>query len=151
MAATANTIRINADGRNFEYYANTADVSPGMALTVVYDGSDTRLETKPFFQTDNAVIRKCIALENALVGEDVTTVYAIGSVVSVLQPLPGDQVALLIKDGQTIAVGDYVKPNGTADDGTFVEVAADTDEAWAQAIEAKSPSGSNDLCICVVI
>jgi len=151
MAATANTIRVNADGKHFEYPANTANVKPGMCLSIVYDGSDARLEAKEFTQTDLAVVRKCIALENALVGLDITTGYAAGDIVSVLQPLPGDQVQILVKDGETIATGDYLKPNGTADDGTFVEVSADTDEAWVQAIEAKSPSGSNDHCICVVL
>jgi hypothetical protein len=144
--ANANRIVLSSKyGRRFEDIAEAADLKPGMALT--------RLSTGKVDQYTGGlghVEGVKVAIEDALNGKDIGTAYAAGDTVPYIIPLPGDTLQILVKDGQTIAVGDKLRREALT--GLWIEVAdADTDVAQFEAIEAVSPSGADDhvACICI--
>lgn len=56
------------------------------------------------------------AVEDDLQGREIGTAYSTGERVQANVGRPGDEVAALIEDGQTIAIGDYLESAG---DGTL--------------------------------
>jgi hypothetical protein len=53
-----------------------------------------------------------VVYEDALQGKSVAHSYAIGDKVKVWVPQRGDVVQLLLEDGQSVVIGDFVESNG---------------------------------------
>lgn len=90
------------------------------------------------------------ALENDLVGEDISDAYASGDTVQMIYAHRGAEIYAWLADGETASVGDYLQSDGdgalavlvgvsTSDSGVTIAPA----QAVAVALEAKSPSGAD--------
>lgn len=119
---------------HYEEIALTAAASPGMAVQGD-DGSVT-------FAAAGQKVPIRILLENALEGQTVDDAYASGDVGFVCEPVPGDVVALLLTDGETVSKGDLLIINTT---GKFIETTGTPAMEAFEALEALSPSGSDQL------
>jgi len=92
-----------------EYVANAA-LSPGHILELLSTGkvqkhSAANMIAKPLY----------LALENELEGEGIDDAYAADDIVQVGTFRAGDEVNVILADGQTIVIGDLLSSNG---DGT---------------------------------
>lgn len=140
------TIVLKGKGHYDEGEADGA-ISPGMAVELAADG---KYDAQVAAQAAALKQGLKVALEDALQGKTVADAYAAGDRLFFYSPLPGDHIQVLVKDGQTIAVGDsLVVEGGTS--GLFVEAAGTETKFQLEALEAVSPSGSNLLCKCRVV
>lgn len=96
--------------------------------------------------TEAGFHNRMVALENQLDGSGITDAYADAETVTIANCKPGDVVQMIIKDGETIAIGDFLESAG---DGTLQEITAfdagtpaPAGIPVAVALEAASPSGS---------
>jgi hypothetical protein len=100
-----------------------------------------------------------LVLPNDLEGDGVTDAYDVSDTVKFATFAPGDEVLVRVKDGENIAIGDYLTHDGN---GKFREVVTDSsgqvveDTVVLQALEAcdmSSSSGVDDdgYCVCEVI
>jgi len=117
MSQTQNTIVLKSKGHYDEGTAGGA-VTPGMAVRMAADG-DWDQETLTSAQSVAAGF--VIAQENE-VGGTVADAYASGDVMHLYTPLPGDHVNVLVKSGETVAVGNTLAPEGSGS-GLFLSSA----------------------------
>ena len=61
-------------------------------------------------------VPKLVAVENDLAGDEIGTAYSAADRVQFIAARPGDQLYMLLKDGETSAVGSVLKSGG---DGTL--------------------------------
>lgn len=127
-----------------EFVANAA-ITPGHLIEVMSTGK----VRKHASAGQNALIM--FALEDELQGKGIDDDYAADAMVQCWIPQRGDIVYALLKDGQNIAIGDFLESAG---DGTLqkhvpdVDSAADVETIYGlqiigQAIEAIDLSGSS--------
>ena len=141
---SSNMIVLKGKG-HYEEGVLTTTASPGMGLERSTGNSYARI-TASQANALKGLDGLIIALEDSLQGKTKDDAYAIGDVVSAYTPVPGDVVQVLIKDGETIADGDSIIPEGGGT-GLWVEAASSsTTDFPLKAKEAVSPSGSNALC-----
>lgn len=144
MSEAHNRIAIKCKGgHKKEGTAGTA-ITPGMHIALAADGD---LDPSPAAIGELSKGGMLIALEDALQGKLITEAYAVGDNVEYAVPLPGDEFNLLIKDGETIAIGDNIVQEGGGT-GLFVEAAGTEAKYPFKALEALSPSGSNGYVKC---
>jgi len=144
----SNIIVLKGKGNYIEKVTD-AICSPGMGMELAPDGKVDRLQAT-LAEAAKGVAGLKIAVEDALQGKTVTQAYAVGDVCFMYEPLPGDEVQLLIKDGETIAIGDTILAEGGGS-GLFIEAAGTETNYVAEALEALSPSGSNGLVACKIL
>jgi hypothetical protein len=120
-----------------------AALSPGMAIELQADGAYDPLQAAIGEAVKGEVI---VAIEDALQGKSVDDAYTVGDPVQYYIPLPGDEMNVLVKDGETIAIGDDLVTEATS--GLFVEAAGTEGRYMFKALEAASPSGANALVRC---
>ena len=120
--ATNRTIllRHREDG-HFEEARAAAVISPGMQCAMNADGT-----VSPAAGGVNPAL---IAYEDRLQGKTVDDDYAIGDLVLLYYPTPGDHIHLLLTDEQNIAMGGGI---AAAANGKFVAAAAGNDEYEAR-------------------
>lgn len=137
-------IALDVMGREDEVTAGAA-VLPGKAVQLQADGKwDPVVSTAAEYAKGGL----CIAVEDGLQGKRIDEAYADGDPMKVIFPQTGDEVLLLVKDGETIAIGDDLIVETTS--GLFVEAAGSEAAYEAQALEAVSPSGANGFCRCLI-
>jgi len=129
---------------NVEYVANAA-ITPGHLIELM-STDKVQVHTTA---GGNAV--KMFALENELEGEGITDDFAADDRVQCWICVPGEEVYAILKDGETVVIGDFLESAG---DGTLQKYVADVDSSddittiyplqiVAQAIEAVDMSGSS--------
>lgn len=124
-----------------ERLAGEAGIYPGMLLEVNSAGAVIK------HNSEAARAEKIFALEDALQGSTVATVFTAANPVPVIIPNSGSEVNALIKAGENIAIGDELMSAG---DGTLIAVGSISSgvtlyEVVAVALEAEDLSGSGDV------
>lgn len=106
--------RIHSKGpyRHEEYKANSALIYPGFLLSV-----DSNGEVIPH-ATEGGVAEALFAMEDALQGKTVTTIYSDDSIVTCILPNKGSEIVAVIEAGQAIGIGDKLMSRGN---GKLVE------------------------------
>lgn len=143
----SNTIVLKG-GNHFDEVTLDAAASPGSAVELAADG-----KYDPVVSTQAEALKgglQPILCEDALQGKTVDDAYSSGDKAQAYYAVSGDQIQVLIKDGETIAVGDLVIVEGGGS-GLFVEAAGTETAYQGRALEAVSPSGANGLCKIVVL
>ena len=105
--------------RQEEYVAGIAGIYPGMLLKL-NSSNQVILHTTSGGALGDEVI---VAIEDYMQGKTVDDVYTISNKVQVAVVSKGDEVNLLIKDGEDIIIGDKIMSNG---DGLLIEAAGAT-------------------------
>ncbi len=93
------------DPNQTERDANTS-ITPGMLVEL-----NSSNEVLPH-NTAGGWSDKWVAVESALTGDDMDHVYLAGEVVFINVCKPGDEVFMLVADGENIAIGDDVESDG---------------------------------------
>ena len=137
MAANRIVIKSGSDARYIEGEAGVA-IPPGSACILTSDGT-----YDPWNGTSGDQDETLIAVEDALQGAPQTQSIAIGDIVTMFVPKPGDECYIRIEDGQTLAVAALVSKNTV--NGTHI--AATGAEPDFKMLEASSPTGSDDLAL----
>ena len=94
-----------------------------------------------------------VALEDELQGEGITDAYAATEPVQVWIPVRGEQGYLSLKNGENVAVGDFLESAGNGQVQKHVKDSADSDDAYVAytqqivgvALEAVDMSGSSGV------
>ena len=115
-----------------------AALSPGMIIELQADG-----DVNPMVSAIGEAVKGevLVAVEDALQGKSIDDAYASGSKVQWYRPLPGDEINVLVKDGETIAIADDLVVEASS--GLLVEAAGTEARYMFKALEALSPSGAN--------
>lgn len=98
MALNVNTIVLTNPSIGYHDEGKAAAaVKPGMSVEMNASGE--------YILSVNATNGIKVVKEDALQGRTVADAYAIGERLFFYQPLPGDRIHVLVKAGQTVAVG----------------------------------------------
>lgn len=147
MSASHNTIVLKGKGHYGEGEANSA-ISPGMAVALAADGKfDQPAATQANLLKESSFK---IAREDSLQGNTIDDAYADTDRLLWYHALPGDELNVLVKAAQTIAVGDKLIVEG-AGSGLFIEAAGTETRYQLEALEALSPVGANGFVACRVL
>jgi len=139
----ANTIALNVSpgSRRDEIVANLSGVKPGMFMERLTGGKGQPHSTPagPF--------ETMVALEDGLRGKTVSDSFAQNDPVPVLFALPGDEVQLILKGGESVSEGDpLVSATGGLVKGLAVSGSV-TELVTAIALESKNLAASSDALI----
>ena len=136
-----NTIKVKKYSDHIEEIVAGGTITPGMLIA---EGSGGTVAAHAS-AGGNAI--PMFALEDELQGKEISDTYVSGDQVQCWYPYRGDQVYAILKDGETIVVGDLLESAG---DGTLQKHTADSAGAVeyplavvAQATEALDLSGSS--------
>ena len=150
MAPTTNltnrTIVLKGMGHHDEGEADAA-ISPGMAVELAADGLFDPVQSA---QAAALKTNLKIAKEDALQGKTIDDAYADGDVLFYYEPLPGDEINVLVKSGENIAIADklVVEAGGS---GLFVEAAGSETKFQLEALEGPGALGANTHVHCKVL
>jgi hypothetical protein len=132
--------RIHLAGREYrrEEALAVAAISPGHLVEITSAGK---------FQvhsTEGGYLERMVAIEDANQGRDISTDYSTGERVSANIELPGNEVQLMLKAGETAVIGSKLISGG---DGTVIvngseDSATTVKQIGATALEALDLSGS---------
>jgi len=142
-----NTIVLKG-GNHFDEVTLDKIASPGMAIELAADGNYDQVQSAQAEALKQGLQK--ILIEDALQGKTVDDAYAASDKAQAYSAVAGDQLQVLVKDGQTIAIADKLCVEGGGS-GLFIEAAGSETAYQVQALEAVSPSGSNGLCKVVVL
>lgn len=134
MSNAKNTIFIKNYSNVIEEYVANGTIMPGHLLSF----ATATLEVKANAAAAVAGAPLMVAVENALVGSDIDTAYVKGDKVQVWIPYRGDEVYVVLHDGETIVKGDLI---AAYSDGTVKKVSSNV--AVAVALEALDLSASD--------
>lgn len=104
----SNQIMLIGDFRREEMLANTSGIYPGMLL----EQTSASAPTCKVHATQGETCERMFAVEDALQGNDATTVYASGARVSINIVQPGAVVNAMIEGGENIAIGERLISSG---------------------------------------
>jgi len=136
-----NTVRVKNYSNIVEEYEAYAAITPGNFVEIYSTSGKVRKHS-----TEGGNLLPMIALEDELQGKDIDDDYAAGDRVQCWIPMRGDQAYVLLEDGETIVIGDWLMPNGS---GRLQKLDAETLSAAealsvvAQALEALDLSVSS--------
>jgi len=108
MSSSARRIHVKGPYRQEEAKAAEAGIYPGMLCELDSDGYLIKHDDEGGALGDEVLI----AMEDALRGRNVSTVYASGDIVTYMIPQKGCVANVLIEAGQDIAVADKVCSSG---------------------------------------
>lgn len=133
----ANTIALDVNGRRGDGVAD-GTIKPGMAIKLASDG-----KWDPWTGGAGEMGPTVIAVEDANRGKTVSDSYSAGDRVFYIRPLPGDLVAVLLKDGEVVVKGDKLIKEAST--GKFIKTTGSPEDECFEAEEALSPSGADGL------
>ena len=134
--STKRTIKLKNYSKVFEEYNAVAAITPGMLIELTSAGKVQA------HSSEGQNMIEMFALEDELQGKGIDDAYAIDAPVQVWIPGRGDQVYALLKDGETIVIGDLLE---SAEDGYLQKHTADiesggdsiyTNQIVGEAVEA---------------
>ena len=118
-----NTIKFNSYSNiQHEYTATAVAIYPGYLL------EETSAGLVQAHSTAGGPVFPLVALEDELQGKDYTTVYAVSTKINCWVPTRGDRGYLMLKDGESVAIGDFVESAGS---GLVAKYVADTESLGA--------------------
>jgi len=131
-------VHSKGDYRTEEYIAAEAGIYPGMLLKIGASGVTAH-------DDEGGRGAAIFAVESALNGVNVDTVYASGARVFAILPTKGAEVYAMIEDAQNVAIGSELisAGNGKLKLRTDVESGETDEETIAIGAEAKDLTGSN--------
>lgn len=139
--STSNTVKLKKyQDINMEFVANAA-ITPGHLVELMSTN-----KVRAHATASGNALPKMFALEDELQGKEIDDDYAAADPVQVWVCQPGEVVNALLKDGETIVIGDALESAG---DGTLQKVAADStgiyyyNQIVGIALEALDLSGSS--------
>jgi hypothetical protein len=138
-----NTIKVKKYSDVIEEYTAYAAITPGNFVEIYSADGYVRKHS-----TEGGNCLPMIALEDELQGKGIDDDYAAGDKVQCWIPYRGDQGYVLLEDGETIVIGDWLMTNGS---GRVQKLDAETLSAAealsvvAQALEALDLSGSSGV------
>jgi hypothetical protein len=125
-----------------------AAVSPGQAVELQPTSKFDQVQASQAEALKQGI--PLVAIEDGLQGKTVDDAYSSGDIVFTYQPIAGDHVQVLVKDGQVIAIGDKLVVEG-AGSGLWLGITGSEAVYQVKALEAVSPSGANGLCKVAVL
>lgn len=142
MARSHNRVDVVLKGRRTYSYVAGAAVLPGCLIELQADGKYDELVSSAAEAIKGEII---IAMADNLSGDSLDQAYALDDVMQACHPVPGDEINLLVKSGETIAIGDNLIPETTT--GLWVEAAGTEAHYPFVALETLTPSG-NEFILC---
>lgn len=139
------TIVQKGGGRYSELLSTAVTIPPGTLLEMA---SATTVQAQSKIGAVGIFPEKMIAVENSLVGAEVGTVWAVSSQIQIYHAQSGDELYMLLEDGQTISATNELDANGT--NGTLTINSSDA-VPFCVALEAKTASGSDELILVRII
>lgn len=139
----ANTITLDVNGRRGDGVAD-GTIKPGMAIKLASDG-----KWDAWTGATGEMGPTVIAVEDANRGKTVSDSYSAGDRVFYIQPLDGDLVAVLLKDGQSVVPGDKLIKETAS--GLFIKTTGSPEDECFEAQETLAPSGANGLVKAIKI
>lgn len=130
------TIDLKRKGHRIEGTLDTV-ATPGMHVQYL---ADSKYDISPAAVGEILKSPILVVLEDLLRGKTVTDAYAIADRVFLAEPLPGDELLLLLKSGETPTVGGFLSPEGGGT-GLWV-VAAGTEFKYAAKVLELNGSGA---------
>jgi hypothetical protein len=121
---------------------------PGTAIELAADGNYDPVVSAQAEALKQGI--QPILIEDGLQGKTVDDQYSASTKAFFYQPVAGDHIQVLVKDGEAIAVADKLVVEGGGS-GLWIEAAGTETAYQVQAIEAVSPSGANGLCAVRVL
>jgi hypothetical protein len=125
-----------------------AAVSPGQAVELQPTSKFDQVQASQAEALKQGI--PLVAIEDGLQGKTVDDAYSSGDIVFTYQPVAGDHVQVLVKDGQVIAIGDKLVVEGGGS-GLWLGITGSEAVYQVKALEAVSPSGANGLCKVAVL
>ena len=136
MAISKNTIIVKTFGRNYEERdAGEAGIYPGNLCTVDTDG-DVILHA-----TEGGRSECLIAVEDALQGNLVSTVYVLDYPVRLVIFRPGEEFCGRLAIGETISIGEQLISDGAGCFKSAADSGLTIDASLAVALEAEDTTG----------
>lgn len=136
----ARTIVSKGNGRRSEKTSTAVTIPPGTLLELT---SGDTVQAQSFSYVGATVLTEAmVAVENSLFGGEVGTAYAVSSKIQIYHAQKGDELFILLEDGQDITIGDELEPNGT--NGTLITNAS-ANPPFAVALETLDLSVSSNL------
>ncbi len=136
----ARTIVSKGNGRCSEKTSTAVQIRPGTLLELT--SSDTVQAHSVAYVGATVLTEAMVAVENSLFGGEVGTSYAVSSKIQIYHAQKGDELFILLEDGQDITIGDELEPNGT--NGTLITNAS-ANPPFAVALETLDLSVSSNL------
>lgn len=131
--------------------ATAVAIAPGTLLERVTN-EDT-VQAQSVAEAAGTYPEAMIALENSLIGDETGDNIAASSQVPVYHAVKGDEISILLEDGENASFGDFLTANGT--NGTLKVRDTATNPPFARALEAKDLSDSSNttdaLIRCVIL
>lgn len=115
MASTKRRIHVAGRFIHEEYEAAETGIYPGMILSLNSDGKVIKHAVEAGALGDELMV----AEEDALQGKNVSQVYAIDEIVSVMIPLKGSRFNALVEDESDVNIADKLMSAGN---GTFKKI-----------------------------
>jgi len=127
-----------------EWMRNEAKADAGITPGHLLERTSTGV--KVHATASGNVVPKLVAIENDLQGDEIGTAYTTGARVQFIAARPGDQLYMLLKDGETASVGSLLKSGGTGALQVYTAASGEPDYVEAivgVALEAVDMSGSS--------
>ena len=109
-----NTIKLKKFADIINEYKAVGAINPGALLEITSAG-----KVQPH-STAGGTIQKMFALEDELQGRTIDTAFSADEPVQCWQTVSGEEVYAWLKNGQSVAIGDYLQSGG---DGTLTKLA----------------------------
>jgi len=127
-------LRMDDDARRHEHTMKDDEaIYPGMRIEVNSDGEVLKCDAAGAL----GVVR--IAVEDVLQGKEPDDVYANDAIVFSMVPKPGEEMAVLVKSGETVAIGSALIANAS---GLYIVSTGTPAQTDFEAQEAYTPSGN---------
>lgn len=137
----------NSHGHHEEGILDTV-ATPGMHVQLAADG---KYDLSPAAAAELVKQSLMVVKEDAYQGKTIDDAYAIGDVVFLYHPQPGDHIHAFVKSGANIAVGDILVAEGGGT-GLWIENAGTEAGYKLQALESTGGAlAANDHVKCRVI
>ena len=106
-----NTITISPTGEGYEQYEALADaaITPGHVVELLSTGKIQKQNTT------SIDVERAVAIEDYLQGNDIADAYSAGNVAMYRIFTRGALVALILADGQNVAIGDKLESAGAGE------------------------------------
>ena len=142
---SSRTIVQKGGGRYSELLSTAVTIPPGTLLEMA---TATTVQAQSKIGAVGIFPEKMVAVENSLVGDEVGTVWAVSSMIQIYHAQSGDELYMMLEDGQTISATNELDANGT--NGTLTINSSDA-VPFCVALEALSPSGADALILVRII
>lgn len=140
------TIVQKGNGRHSELLSTAVTIPPGSLIEMA---TAATVQKQSVAEAAGTYPEKMVAKENSLVGDEVSTVWAVSSQIGIYHAQSGDELYMMLEDGQNISALDFLTANGT--NGTLITRGTDTNPPFAIALEDKDLSASANTADALIL